>query len=76
LPQKVQTLTYEKIRFGLELLLRLAKGIFEQPAGHNFFNGLLAAPFPPSPARIRLFRLPLPGIAFQTQMDIRFRLID
>ena len=32
MPQKVQTLTYEKIRFGLELLLRLAREIFEQPA--------------------------------------------
>jgi hypothetical protein len=30
--QKVQTLTYEKIRVGLELFLRLAKGVFEQPA--------------------------------------------
>jgi hypothetical protein len=32
LPQTVQTLTYEKICIGLELFLRLARELFEQPA--------------------------------------------
>jgi hypothetical protein len=36
LPQKVQTLTYGKIRIGLELFLRLARELFEQPAECNF----------------------------------------
>jgi hypothetical protein len=36
LPQKVQTLTYEKIRVGLELFLRLARDLFEQPAEFYF----------------------------------------
>jgi hypothetical protein len=32
LPQKVQTLTYEKIRIALEFFLRLVREIFEQPS--------------------------------------------
>jgi hypothetical protein len=38
LPQKVQTLTYEKIRIGLELLLRLVRGVFEQPAAYDILT--------------------------------------
>jgi len=46
LPQKVQTLTYEKIRVGLELFLRLARERFEQPAKYVFFNFLKKGVFP------------------------------
>jgi radical SAM superfamily enzyme YgiQ (UPF0313 family) len=39
--QKVQTLTYGKIRIGLELFLRLARGVFERPATKDLINRLI-----------------------------------